>query len=143
MRDKYIGRQIQRAREEAGLSQGELAARIGCTQSALSNYELGKRKLSLINLVQIARALNKPLRYFTGPTGETEQEEQGIHLLEDRRLRDILLEAAELPAAEQEAILRYIRQRKAALYIDESSIWLAWGGIQLDNSSHPPQKMRR
>ncbi len=45
-----IGRKIQQAREEAGLSQGELAVKIGCTQSALSNYELGKRRLQLSKL---------------------------------------------------------------------------------------------
>ena len=61
---REIGRKIQRAREEKGLTQGELAARLGCTQSALSNYELGKRKLNLDLLNEIAEVLNKPIDYF-------------------------------------------------------------------------------
>ncbi len=69
-----IGRRIQRAREEAGLSQEELARALGITQSALSNYELGKRRLYLANLEQLANVLGKPLRYFmeedTPPGGE-------------------------------------------------------------------------
>jgi transcriptional regulator with XRE-family HTH domain len=60
-----IGMKIQQAREELGITQQELAARLGCTQAALSNYELSKRRLYLANLEQIASALGKPLSYFT------------------------------------------------------------------------------
>ena len=62
-----IGIRIQQAREERGITQQELAARLGCTQAALSNYELGKRRLYLANLERIANALEKPLSYFTEP----------------------------------------------------------------------------
>jgi transcriptional regulator with XRE-family HTH domain len=40
-----IGKKLQKAREEAGLSQDELSKMLGYTQSSLSNYELGKRRL--------------------------------------------------------------------------------------------------
>jgi transcriptional regulator with XRE-family HTH domain len=60
-----IGPRIQQAREELGITQQELAARLGCTQAALSNYELGKRRLYLANLEKIAAALGRPLSYFT------------------------------------------------------------------------------
>ena len=62
-----IGARIQQARDELGITQQELAARLGCTQAALSNYELCKRRLYLTNLEQIANALGKPLSYFTEP----------------------------------------------------------------------------
>jgi transcriptional regulator with XRE-family HTH domain len=62
-----VGTRIQQAREELGITQQELAARLGCTQAALSNYELGKRRLYLANLEKIATALGKPLSYFTEP----------------------------------------------------------------------------
>ena len=58
---------MQQAREELGITQQELAARLGYTQAALSNYELGKRRLYLANLEKIAAALGKPLSYFTEP----------------------------------------------------------------------------
>jgi transcriptional regulator with XRE-family HTH domain len=60
-----IGLKIQQAREELGITQQELAARVGCTQAALSNYELCKRRLYLANLERIASALGKTLSYFT------------------------------------------------------------------------------
>ncbi len=65
-----IGKRIQRAREENGLTQEQLSARLGCTQSALSNYELGKRKISLSLLTEIAQILNRPLDYFMEPATE-------------------------------------------------------------------------
>jgi transcriptional regulator with XRE-family HTH domain len=61
---------IQQAREELGLTQQELASRLGLTQAALSNYELSKRRLYLAKLEQIASALEKPLSYFTEPAAD-------------------------------------------------------------------------
>jgi len=61
---KDIGRRIQKAREEAGLNQDQLAARLGLSQATLSNYELGKRRLYLAQLEAISRELGKPLQYF-------------------------------------------------------------------------------
>jgi len=65
-----IGMRIQQAREELGITQQKLAARLGCTQAALSNYEMGKRRLYLANLERIASALGKPLSYFTEPAAD-------------------------------------------------------------------------
>ena len=36
---KEIGKKIQLAREEKGMTQADLAERLGITQAALSNYE--------------------------------------------------------------------------------------------------------
>jgi transcriptional regulator with XRE-family HTH domain len=68
---KNIGKMIQKAREEADLSQEELSSRLGYTQAALSNYELGKRRLYLANIEQIAKELNKPLSYFMDDSAST------------------------------------------------------------------------
>ncbi|MGB5925678.1 MAG: helix-turn-helix transcriptional regulator [Dehalococcoidia bacterium] len=65
-----IGTRIQQTREELGITQQELAATLGCSQAALSNYELGKRRLYLANLERIANALGKPLSYFTEPAAD-------------------------------------------------------------------------
>jgi transcriptional regulator with XRE-family HTH domain len=68
-----IGTRIQEARQELGLTQQELASRLGLTQAALSNYELGKRRLYLTNLEQIASVLGKPLSYFTESAAGTDE----------------------------------------------------------------------
>jgi len=61
---RNIGMKIQQARQELGLTQQEMASRLHCTQAALSNYELGKRRLDFADLEQIAEILGKPFSYF-------------------------------------------------------------------------------
>ncbi len=61
---KQIGRKIQLAREEKGVTQLELSKILGITQAALSNYELGKRRLYLYQIEKIADFLEKPVSYF-------------------------------------------------------------------------------
>lgn len=67
---KSIGKRLQMAREEAGYNQEQLAAKIGCSQSTLSNYEKGKRRIYLAQLDKIAAVLNKPLEYFLQPVDD-------------------------------------------------------------------------
>jgi transcriptional regulator with XRE-family HTH domain len=67
---KEIGKKIQQAREARDLTQAELAQTLGITQAALSNYELGKRRLYLHQIEEIARLLNKDLEYFIGSNDE-------------------------------------------------------------------------
>ncbi|MDY6907862.1 MAG: helix-turn-helix domain-containing protein [Chloroflexota bacterium] len=120
-----IGKRVQRTREQAGLSQAELAARIGCTQSALSNYELGKRRIYLSTLEQIARALKRPLSYFIDSHPDSYSQNLTL-LLEDHRLREILMEAVELPVEDKDRVLEYIKWRKSVMLaqvVDSVEIW--------------------
>jgi transcriptional regulator with XRE-family HTH domain len=45
------------ARNAAGLTQGELAKKLGRTQTFVSNYERGERKVGVVEFVLIARVL--------------------------------------------------------------------------------------
>ncbi len=109
MIDHEIGKRIQKAREEAGLSQDELATMIGITQSALSNYELGKRRLYLANLQEIARRLNRPLTCFLD-IDETELE-GGAGGTEgpDDTTREIMRLLPQVPELEREFLLDYVK----------------------------------
>lgn len=87
---KELGQKIQSAREEKGLSQEELALAIGCSQSALSNYEKGKRHIYLAQLEKLAATLDKPLDYFVEkvipenkPAMNNEHNEQFISLINE------------------------------------------------------------
>lgn len=124
---RELGTRIQRAREEASLSQGGLAARINCTQSALSNYELGKRRIYLAKLEEIARVLKKPLSYFVESCSDTYSREQTL-LLEDHQLREILMGVAELPPEDRERVLEYIRWRRNILLSTLSETMEVWEG---------------
>jgi transcriptional regulator with XRE-family HTH domain len=105
-----IGRRIFMAREEAGLSQEELASLLGLTQAALSNYELGKRRIHLVGLEGVARALNKPLGYFI------DEPEPEPDAREEKRLDEAISEMIslwyEMPESEREYLLEYFRWRR-------------------------------
>lgn len=73
MNYKEIGFRIQFTREMLGLSQKELAQKLGVSQSTLSNYEKGKRRIYLAQLNEIAEALDKPADYFLQPLDTIEQ----------------------------------------------------------------------
>ena len=45
------------ARKHAGLTQSDLAARLGRLQTFVSKYERGERRLDVIEYVQVARVL--------------------------------------------------------------------------------------
>jgi transcriptional regulator with XRE-family HTH domain len=60
-----IGRRIAQAREEAGLSQRELAEKIGVADAqSVSRYERGITEVKTRRLEKIAEATGKPLSFF-------------------------------------------------------------------------------
>jgi transcriptional regulator with XRE-family HTH domain len=106
-----IGHKITKAREESNLTQEEMAKRLGCTQATLSNYELGKRRLYISNLEQIAAILHKPLSYFIEISPNHEKPKL-INSLDDLVIRDIVLALADLPQCDKELVLDFVRWRK-------------------------------
>lgn len=59
-----MGHLVRRAREEASLSQSQLADLIYRRQATISAIETGKSEVSAPTLVLLAAALDKPLSYF-------------------------------------------------------------------------------
>jgi len=55
---------LRSTRDEAGLSQSELARRLAKPQSFVSKYEAGERRIDIVELEQICKALGVPLSEF-------------------------------------------------------------------------------
>jgi len=55
---KLLGEVLVRARERAGLKQSDVAARLALPASYLSKVENGTRRLDVIELIQIAEAMD-------------------------------------------------------------------------------------
>ncbi len=56
---------MQQARKKAGLTQHDLAKRLGRPQSFVAKYEGGERRLDVIEFIAIARAIGSdPVRLF-------------------------------------------------------------------------------
>jgi transcriptional regulator with XRE-family HTH domain len=54
---KVVGREIRETRRALGLSQADVAARLGATPSYVSAVETGRRNLTLGQLANIANAM--------------------------------------------------------------------------------------
>lgn len=81
--DRTIGQRVAAWRRKAGLSQGDLAARIGWPRDSLINLELGRRGASPKKLLAVAQALGVPPAAF---------------LIEDAGLADLVVRLAQDPA---------------------------------------------
>jgi len=111
---EQIGHRLQRAREEAGMSQEELAKILGYTQSSLSNYELGKRRLYITDLQRIGQILGKPITYFLDDESEDNDELTDWEaILREPYLKDILYESRELKSTQRKTVLDYILWQKS------------------------------
>jgi transcriptional regulator with XRE-family HTH domain len=61
---RMVGRNVKRLRIAAGLSQAELAERMGVDRAYVSGLELGQRNPTIVTLWHIAKALDVKLRRF-------------------------------------------------------------------------------
>lgn len=61
--DRIIGKIIQ-ARKEEGITQLQLAKKLGFTQSYISKIEAGQVSISVVLLKNTAKVLNKGIEYF-------------------------------------------------------------------------------
>lgn len=59
---KRLGLHIRTLRKARGISQEALALEAGFSRSYFSEIELGRRNLSFLNMVKLARGLNVPVR---------------------------------------------------------------------------------
>lgn len=59
-----IGARLRLAREQLGLSQRELAARVGGQAARLASYERGTARLTARCLFELARTLGRPVAWF-------------------------------------------------------------------------------
>lgn len=61
---RMVGRNVQRLRIAAGLTQAKLAERMGVDRAYVSGLELGQRNPTIVTLWHIAKALGVKVRFF-------------------------------------------------------------------------------
>jgi transcriptional regulator with XRE-family HTH domain len=59
----FVGRLIE-ARKQAGLTQVDVAKRLGRAHSFISKCELGERRVDFVELQQLGKLYNKDLSFF-------------------------------------------------------------------------------
>lgn len=63
---EILAKRLKELRQENNYSQYEIADMIGITQVTYSHYELGRRSVSIQNLVKIAKIYNVSTDYLLG-----------------------------------------------------------------------------
>ena len=111
-----IGQRIARLRKERGLTQKELAEKVGIIQVLVSDYEKGKLRLHAEMVVRFARALGIRADELLGLTSDVSK---GTATKPDLKIMRRLNRIASLPPKEQKIMLKAIdgwlqaSQRKA------------------------------
>ena len=87
-----IGQKIRHFRKANGVSQEELAEKIGISTTHMSHIETGNTKLSLPVLVSIAEALEvrcDDLLFIRAVSSRTDKIEEFVFLLEDCSIQEM------------------------------------------------------
>lgn len=62
-----LGKIVRSRREREGMTQDELARRVGMTRTSITNIESGRQKVQLHTLYDVADALNVPIKDLLPP----------------------------------------------------------------------------
>lgn len=116
---------ILEARERAGLSQMELAERIGVAQSSMSEYETGKRDPKSNMLERIADACNVSVDFLLGREQQQEQ-------MMERRMRITVGDLAQLLASVGIVRAQNNLSDDDLMFLDSMAqvmnLWIKWRG---------------
>lgn len=64
---RLVGENVRRLRQAAGISQAELAVRLGVDRAYISGLEKGTRNPTVVTLWHVSQALNVDMREFFAP----------------------------------------------------------------------------
>jgi transcriptional regulator with XRE-family HTH domain len=62
--DQHLGNRVRRRRRLLGLTQHQLAEKVGVRFQQVQKYECGSNRMSAARLWQLAKALEVPVAYF-------------------------------------------------------------------------------
>lgn len=103
---RKLGELLREAREYLGLSQEIVADKLGLPRPSISAMEAGKRKVSSLELKQLARLFKRPLTYFLGE----EAEEPKV----DETTKALYRAARSLSDRDRQQVLRFAEFLRAA-----------------------------
>lgn len=70
--DVHVGQRIRHLRQEAGVTQPALAAKLGVRFQQLQKYETAQNRISASKLALVANALGQPIAAFFDGAPQTE-----------------------------------------------------------------------
>jgi len=79
--DEAIGKRIRLRRQQLGMSQTELGAKLGVSFQQVQKYEKGTNRISGSRTTQLAAALEVDEAYFFGKNGDERETNEALTLL--------------------------------------------------------------
>jgi transcriptional regulator with XRE-family HTH domain len=80
---KAVARRVKQARESLGLSQADIARRLGLTEAGYGHYERDRQTFTVQQLFELERVLGQSVQWFLGiPTRPDELTEAELRALE-------------------------------------------------------------
>jgi len=113
--DTYLGERIKIARKKAGLTQGELAKKVGITYPTLNKYEKNHRVPNSQILDRIARELNCDPGWLLSGAGDILRGSTDLDTLSVSNIPVLGRVPAGFPDRVSEEIIEYIRLPKIPL----------------------------
>ena len=102
-----LGKNIAQAREVLGISQAELAERVGASQQVVAAWERKYDRLHSDNLVKLAQALNVTTDQLLGLKEPTTQPKAAGNTFE-KRLQKKIQEIAQLGPNEKRQVMQHL-----------------------------------
>lgn len=125
--------QIRRQRHKIGISQRELATRLGVTAGAVGQWELGLKAPSMPRLVKLSKVLNVSLDMLLGTSGEAAAQDlprspdtEDLLLIEEARRLDVDLRQVVAEARRR----RWLEDNRGAL--EDANTFLSHYGLWSD-----------
>lgn len=100
---------LKKLRKDAGLTQVDVANKLGISQPAYASWERGIKKPTQENLVKIAQILNVSVDYLVGNSQETLDELDNIELLFRMNSKGLTNEEKEIFRKE---LIQFMEERK-------------------------------
>lgn len=102
---------LKKLRKDSGLTQVDVASKLGISQQAYASWERGVKKPTQDNLVKIAQILNVSVDYLVGNSQETLDELDNIEFLFRMNSKDLTEEEKEIF---QKELIEFMEERKKA-----------------------------
>ncbi len=101
-----IGRRLREARQYLGLSQHAVASHLGVTDSTVSAMESGKRKVTGLEVQQLARLYRVPVNQLLEDPAETPSQ---VAAPSDATISALFRATKALEESDQQQVLRFAR----------------------------------
>ena len=88
--DAHVGKHVRHRRWMVGMTQQQLAEKVGIKFQQIQKYETGMNRISASRLWDIADALNVPVAFFFKGLREEENSQQTTDMLADKEAMELV-----------------------------------------------------